>query len=172
MNDKIVYNPEKFKAVFSYIVSRCENKYNAGKTVLCKLLYFSDFNFYEIYEKPITNETYIKFDKGPLPDHFLDVEKEMINSGDLIKEKKIYPKHAMYKYSLNKSPDLSLLSTKELAVINDVVDKLGDMSASEISEYSHGDTPWRIAKDQQPLDYEYVFYRDEEYSVRVYDEDL
>ncbi len=57
----------------------------------------------------------------------------------------------MYKYSLNKSPDLSLLSTKELVVINEVIDKLGDMSASEISEYSHGDTPWRIAKDQQPL---------------------
>ena len=39
----------------------------------------------------------------------------------------------MYKYSLNNSPDLSLLSTKELAVINDVIDKLSDMSSSEIS---------------------------------------
>ena len=51
MNDKIVYNPEKFKAVFSYIVSRCENKYNVGRTVLCKLLYFSDFNFFMKYMK-------------------------------------------------------------------------------------------------------------------------
>ena len=46
------------------------------------------------------------------------------------------------------------------------------MFASEISEYSHGDTPWRISKDQQLLDYEYVFYRDGEYSVRVYDKEL
>ena len=59
-----------------------------------------------------------------------------------------------------------------MTVINDVIDKLSGMFASEISEYSHGDTPWRISKDQQLLDYEYVFYRDEEYSVRVYDEDL
>ena len=52
----MLYNPEKFKAVFSYILSRCENK---DKTVLCNLLYFSDFNVYELYEKPITNVTYL-----------------------------------------------------------------------------------------------------------------
>ncbi|WP_302289944.1 type II toxin-antitoxin system antitoxin SocA domain-containing protein [Methanosphaera stadtmanae] len=43
-----------------------------GKTVICKLVYFSDFNHYEIYEKPITNETYIKFERDPLSKHFLD----------------------------------------------------------------------------------------------------
>ena len=100
----MLYNPEKFKAVFSYILSRCENK---DKTVLCNLLYFSDFNFYEIYEKPITNVTYLKFDNESFPGHFLDVEKEMVNSGDLIKEKS-YSKYSMYKYGLNKSFDLSV----------------------------------------------------------------
>lgn len=70
----------KFKALISYIISRCKNKKNVGKTVICKLVYFSDFNHYEIYEKPITNETYIKFDKGPLSKHFLD----SININDII----------------------------------------------------------------------------------------
>ena len=65
-------NMVKFKALISYIISRCKNKKNVGKTVICKLVYFSDFNHYEIYEKPIINETYIKFDKGPLSKHFLD----------------------------------------------------------------------------------------------------
>ena len=31
---------EKFKSVLSYIINRCENKKNVGKTVICKLLYF------------------------------------------------------------------------------------------------------------------------------------
>lgn len=44
----------KFKALISYIINRCKNKKNVGKTVICKLVYFSDFNHYEIYEKPIT----------------------------------------------------------------------------------------------------------------------
>lgn len=64
-------NMVKFKALISYIINRCKNK-NVGKTVICKLVYFSDFNHYEIYEKPITNETYIKFERDPLSKHFLD----------------------------------------------------------------------------------------------------
>lgn len=62
-----------------------------------------------------------------------------------------------------------MLNTKELSVINEVIDKLSDMSAKEISEYSHGDMPWRIAEDNEDLDYEYVFCRDPEYTVREYD---
>ena len=165
------FNKEKFIAVLSYIVSRCENKSNVGKTVICKLLYFSDFNFYELYEKAITNETYIKFERGPFPDHFKSITDEMINKGDLIISKQPYHGDTtIHKYYLSKTPDLSLISTKELSVINDVIDKHADKSAAEFSDYSHGDMPWAIADDNDILDYEYVFYRDPEYSVRAYDD--
>ncbi len=54
---------------------------------------------------------------------------------------------------------------------NDVVSAgiVGFMSAKEVSEYSHGDMPWMIAEDNEDLEYEYVFYRDPEYTVREYD---
>lgn len=29
--------------------------------------------------------------------------------------------------------------------------------------------PWIVAEDQEELDYEFVFYRDDDYSVRVND---
>ena len=38
--------------------------------------------------------------------------------------------------------------------------------------YSHGDIPWRIAKDGEAINYEAVFYRDPKYSVRDYDNEL
>ena len=60
MNDKIIYNSEKFKAMIHYIISRCESKDNFARVVLYKLLYFSDFDNYEIYEKSISGETYIR----------------------------------------------------------------------------------------------------------------
>ena len=56
------FDKEKFKTVLSYVINRCENKANAGKTLICKLLYFSDFNYYEKYETSITHETYIKYE--------------------------------------------------------------------------------------------------------------
>ena len=36
----------KFKQVLLYILERCAGKPNVGETVLYKLLYFSDFNYY------------------------------------------------------------------------------------------------------------------------------
>ena len=51
-----------------------------GKTVLYKLLYFIDFNYFEIYEKSLTNETYKRLPHGSAPTHFdlaiSELEKE------------------------------------------------------------------------------------------------
>ena len=38
---------DKFKHILLYILERCAGKPNVGETVLYKLLYFSDFNYYE-----------------------------------------------------------------------------------------------------------------------------
>jgi hypothetical protein len=55
-----------------------------------------------------------------------------------------------------------------LDLIDGVIDKLSDFHSSEISEYSHGDLPWRLAGDDAELNYEAVFYREPQYSVRIY----
>jgi hypothetical protein len=40
-----------------------------------------------------------------------------------------------------------------------------------ISEYSHGDKPWKATGMNEDLDYELAFYRRPPYSVRVYKEE-
>ena len=162
------FNKEKFKTVLSYVINRCENKANVEKEFICKLLYFSDFNYYEKYETSITHETYIKYERGPYPQHIDEVIDEMLDEGLLKIEKKPYFRATIHKHYLQEVPDLSLLNTKELSVINNVIDKISGMSAKEVNEYPHGDMPWMIAEDNEDLDYEYVFYRDPEYTVREY----
>lgn len=44
-------------------------------------------------------------------------------------------------------------------------------SCAEVTNYCYGDRPWRISNDNEELNYEAVFYRKPEYSVRVYDEE-
>ena len=92
------FDKEKFKCVLSYIINRCENKKNVGKTVICKLLYFSDFNYYEKYETSITNETYIKYERGPYPQHIDEIINEMINEDIVVIEKKPYFGTTIHKY--------------------------------------------------------------------------
>jgi hypothetical protein len=62
------------------------------------------------------------------------------------------------------------LKNRELDIVNNVIEKLSHKNAKEVSDYSHRDKPWRVAKYPEPLDPEFVFYREEEYSVREYND--
>ena len=44
----------KFRNILLYILEKCAGKPNVGETVLYKLLYFSDFNYYELYEEHLS----------------------------------------------------------------------------------------------------------------------
>ncbi|MDR2624521.1 MAG: SocA family protein [Methanobrevibacter sp.] len=163
-------NKEKIKQFIHYIIHKCEGKPNFGKTVLLKLMYFSDFNNYELYETQITDETYIKRKWEPIPSHFDDICEELKNEEKIeSKQVPVITHDRNWHYSL-KEPDTLLLSKNELEVIDDVLDNLSNMTAAEISEYSHGDKPWRVAKFHETLDPEFVFYRNEKYSVRDYND--
>jgi uncharacterized phage-associated protein len=161
-------NKEKMKELIHYIISKCDYKKDFGRTVLYKLLYFSDFNYYEIYEKSLTGETYIRRNNGPVPNNFKTLKNELITEDKINEEEKKIINYPKYNYRSLKTPTISFLTSTELKVINNVINKLSDMNATQISEYSHGDMPWQATKNKKVINYEYVFYRDDEYSVREY----
>lgn len=161
---------DKFKEVLLYILGKVGAKPNVGETVLYKLLYFIDFNFYEKYEEQIIGATYIKNKYGPTPVEFKKIVDEMTRASDLVRVESKYFKYPQRKYVPNRNADLQLLNAKEIKHIDSVLNEFSDMSATEISDYSHKDVPWIAAKEGKPIDYEAVFYRSDEYSVREYKE--
>jgi len=164
-------NLEKFKEVLLYILSRVGGKPNIGETVLYKLLYFIDFDFYEKFEEQLIGATYIKNHYGPTPVEFKVIVDEMIQSGELAKVNNKYFDHPQRKYLPVREPDLTKLKdARELRHIDEVLARLSDKNATELSDYSHEDVPWLIAESNQPLDYEAVFYRTPKTSVRNYNE--
>jgi hypothetical protein len=60
-------NLNKFKQVLLYILEKVGSKPNVGETVLNKLLYFIDFDYYEKFEENLMGATYIKNHHGPTP---------------------------------------------------------------------------------------------------------
>lgn len=165
------FSAEKFKQVLHYIISKTEAYPNVGKKVLYKLLYFIDFNYYELKEEKLTGEVYSKLKHGPAPRHFNAIATQLIDDG-LIEEKDVpYYGHTQKKYCSLKSPDLSLLSATELEHINETLCRYGTMNGSQIEALSHTDLPWVAGEDSGNLDYELVFYRSPEMSVRDYCDD-
>lgn len=163
-------NLQKFKEVLLYILNKIGSKPNIGESVLYKLLYFIDFNFYEKYEEQFIGATYIKNHYGPTPKEFIKIIKEM-EGKDLIKVKDSYFKYPQTKYLSIRESDLTLLKANEIKMIDSVLDRLSDMNATEISDYSHRDVPWLTTNNGEIIDYESVFYRTKPYSVRTYIEE-
>ncbi len=164
-------NLEKFKQVLLYILSEIGSRPNIGETVLHKLLYFIDFDYYEKYEENLMGATYIKNLHGPTSIELGAIIKDMQENKEIEAVKSQYFKYEQKKYLPLKRPNLSMLSAREIEHINDVLARLGDKNAREIENYSHEDIPWKVARENKSISYESVFYRNEEYSVRNYDND-
>ena len=164
-------NISKFKNVLLYLLECCAGKPNIGETVLNKLLYFCDFNYYEIYEEHLTGARYKKLAYGPVPHHFDSVINQMIKDKLLQRIKTEYHGFTQTRYLPLVKPDLKQLSAAEKTVIDDVIRQMGDWNANKISEYSHQDKPWRATEDGDYIGYNLVFYRRPPFSVRVYPED-
>ena len=161
---------EKFKQVFLYVLEKTAGKPNVGMTVLYKLLYFIDFDYYEKYEEQLMGLTYIKNHHGPTPREFVSVVNEMKKSGELEEVKSAYFTFEQRKFLPHRHADLSGLSAQEMTMIDSVLARYGEKSTTELSILSHEDTPWIVAEDGKNIEYDHVFYRPEKLSVRQYNE--
>ena len=84
-NENPKFDKEKFKQILLYLIEKCGSKINVGKTVIYKLLYFIDFDFYELNEEYLTGELYRKIEHGPAPCHFEEIEKELLENKMIFK---------------------------------------------------------------------------------------
>lgn len=151
-------NEEKYINLIMYILFRSMNKPNLGKTVLCTVMYFIDFNFYEIYGTSLTKETYIKSKRGIKPKHFSKVTESLIAKKQLFLRKEPYYNRIIHRYYLTIIPCLNF-TQKELAVINSCIETLTDNNASTITKHAWKDKPLKRAELGDEIDYNDVFLR-------------
>lgn len=161
---------EKFKNVLLYITKKIGALPNVGQTVLYKILYFCDFDYYEKYEEQLIGAHYIRNHYGPTPVAFAKIVKSMVDDGEIEEVKTKYFNNDQTKYFPVKEPDLSMLTARELNHIDEEIKRLGGKSAIELSDFSHKDVPWIATPEGKEIPYEAVFYRTDDTSVRKYDD--
>lgn len=161
----------KFKNVLLYILERCAGKPNVGETVLYKLLYFSDFNYYELYEEHLTGANYRKLPFGPVPQNLDTIMNQMMDSNQIQRVKTEYHGYPQTRYLPLEKADLTELKASEKEIIDRVIEQMSDWSAAAVSNYSHKDIPWMASKEGEDINYELVFYREAPFSVRNYETD-
>ena len=158
------FNEEKYSDLIMYILFKCHNKPNLGKTVLCTVMYFIDFGYYELYGEFLTNETYIKSKRGIKPKHFAKITESMIAKKQLFLRREPYYNRILHRYYPIVIP-VSRFSQRELYVINSVIRTLSDDNAYTITRYAWADKPLMKADLGDEISYSDVFLRDADYSI-------
>lgn len=155
----------KLKQLIIYLSAKLSAKQNFGETLLNKLLYFIDFDYYERTGSSITEEEYVKLPYGPIPNNMKKILTSMQKDG-LIKiinreyfgktQKTIIPlvdadvnfleeinaKNNEQTKNYNPYPDLP--HPKKL--IKWVLEKYWSRNADALSYWSHNDIPYLSTK--------------------------
>lgn len=163
---------QKFKNILLYILERCAGKPNVGETVLHKLLYFSDFNYYELYEEHLSGAKYLKLPYGPIPQELDAIIIQMIDNGQLQRVKTAYHHSSLVRYLPLQKANLTELKASEKETLDRVIEQMSDWSALAISNFAHKDLPWLATKEGEEINYELAFYRETPFSVRNYGDEM
>lgn len=166
--------PEKIREVLLYILNKIGAKPNVGETVLYKLLYFIDFDYFEQHGQSLTGLSYVRNHFGPTPkaQTFKGVIEAMQRAEQLEVVETKYFNHWQRKYLPVVPSTLHHLTAQEIKHIDDELARLGDKSAAELTDLSHQDTPWIVTKENQPIDYQFAMYRSALTSVREFEDEL
>jgi len=143
---------EKFKAMVHYIVASCKEPQRLGATRLNKICWYSDTFSYRLRGVPITGETYVKRQHGPVPKSILHTVRQLEDEGKIhVRDHHILPSHKMRMFVALEDADTSSFKPEELQIIDFVAEQVCDNhSAVSISELSH-DVIWDAANDGEEI---------------------
>ena len=158
-------NKMKYRNLTLYLVQKVGARPNVGETVLYKLLYFIETLSYSKKRDSITDEKFIKMQYGPVPVSFRALTDEMVNNNELDKVKGRYFTYMQTKYL----PRISStgLTAEEQAITDKVIDTLGDMTATELSDLSHRDEPWKRAQEGKIVDLSLIEFTSLEHAAKM-----
>jgi len=166
-----VLSMQKLQHVLLYILEKTAGKANVGESFISRLMYFADFNFYELYEEHLSGMTYKKQPFGPHPIELIQVLGQMDEEGLIKKVKTKFQGSLISRFIPLERSNLHYLKASEKEVIDHVTEQMGNWTTNKISEYAKKDMPYLATKDGDVISFEMAFYRESPYSLRYYKED-
>ena len=151
----------KLKAILLYFANNTDPKY-LGKVKLMKLLYFLDFMHLKKYGTPVTYDTYIHLEHGPIPSaikNLIDTADDDLDASALAdtihfehpkgtKMSRILPNRKFAE------KDRKLFSESELDILEKVSRLFRDKNTQYVEKVSHKEAPWNKTAFLDKIPYE------------------
>lgn len=140
----------KLKAIILYFCSNTDRKF-LGKTKLMKLFYFLDFIHLKNYGTPVTYDSYVHLEHGPIPSIIKNLVDNVANDIDnslfadtiKIERPEGSDMQRIIAYRQFTKNDEKYFSKTELETMQKVCLKFGDKNTQYIEDASHDEAPWK-----------------------------
>lgn len=148
---------ERFRELIVYISSKCAEDSGFGATKLNKVLFYSDFEAFRRFGRPLTGLPYFRLKNGPAPQWLLPIRRDLIDEGAIRLEQEPAGGGFIQDRTIaQREAFLDLFSKSEIALVDSVIDRLWAKSAGAVSEESHG-VAWATRADREPIPYEAAY---------------
>ncbi len=152
------YDEEKLAELILYVAEKIQSDRTAGATKLNKYLYFADFSAVRKLGHPITGAEYQRLRHGPAPRRLPPVRDRLVRNGEARRERR--PDGLGYVHDdliPERQPRTELFAAEELRVVDEVIETLREMSATQVSELSHREAGWQLVDEGETIPYELAF---------------
>lgn len=150
----------KLKAILLYFATHTDTKY-LGKVKLMKLFYFLDFMHLKTYGAPVTYDSYIKLNHGPIPSFIKNLVDDAADDIDhsVLSDIIHFERPAstkMYKILPNREfteKDKEYFSETEFEILAKVCVRYGNDNTGKIEDASHKESAWRETSFLEKIPY-------------------
>jgi len=155
-------NEEKYRNAILYFAQHARY---VGRTKLWKLLYYLDFDHYELYLASVTGEQYLRWENGPVPSGGLKMLNRMEAAGEIaVVSEATRQGNAIFKVYAVHPCDRTVFADSEWQMLQTVARKWRHHTAREMVAAAHGEPPWQQTKPNDVIDYALALERDRDVS--------
>src|SRR5712692_10912782 len=147
---------EKLRELIIYVSMLSAQDPKFGATKLNKLLFYSDFLAYQRFGMAITGQEYQALPQGPAPKRLKPVMEKIKRAGDLKEERRKSGRFQQIRPVSIRTADLSKFSGPEVDLVRDVVLRLWNLNATQISNESHLFLGWQLGIQGETIPYSTV----------------
>jgi hypothetical protein len=151
---------EKLRELILYIAKRCEGDPYFGKTKLNKILFYSDFGAYAELGEAITSQEYMRLPHGPVPRRMKPTLDSMLFTDEIEIRGEAKANLRQERVVAKRLPEVQHFTEAQLTLVNRIIRALWGRTNSRVSEISHANQGWKLARDKETIPYETVFLSD------------
>ena len=139
----------KVVEVINYLAQKVENLH---KVKLMKMLWYSDVLNYKRTGMPITGLVYRALPLGAVPEGY----EQIVLLDGVCYDEVLYDDNIAYKFRPAKGFKINILTDDEIATIDDIIDKFGEMNTEEIVLTMHNEAAYKCTDRNCIIPYKFA----------------